>query len=53
VIEALDPFLDAIADTSVATALRYSRWGYASINAAHVLGIALLVGSIIPLVRVL
>ncbi|MGI9386353.1 MAG: DUF2214 domain-containing protein [Methyloligellaceae bacterium] len=36
-------------EAGVGTAFRYSRWGYASVNAAHVLGIALLVGSILPL----
>lgn len=30
-------------------ALRFSRWGYALVNTAHVLGIALLVGAILPL----
>jgi hypothetical protein len=29
--------------------LRTSRWGYAALNTAHVLGIALLVGSVLPL----
>lgn len=29
--------------------MRYSRWGYAWVNTGHVLGIALLVGAIIPL----
>ncbi|MGI9507223.1 MAG: hypothetical protein ACR2RE_29635 [Geminicoccaceae bacterium] len=33
----------------MALALRFSRWGYAFVNTAHVLGIALLVGAIIPL----
>lgn len=28
--------------------LRQSRWGYAAVNAAHVFGIALLVGAIVP-----
>ncbi|SHF41333.1 hypothetical protein SAMN02745148_02562 [Modicisalibacter ilicicola DSM 19980] len=29
--------------------LRFSRWGYAAVNTLHVLGIALLVGAIVPL----
>lgn len=29
--------------------LRFSRWGYAGVNAIHVFGIALLVGAIVPL----
>ena len=30
-------------------ALRHSRWTYASVNAAHIVGIALLFGAIVPL----
>ncbi|MDJ0739997.1 MAG: hypothetical protein QNJ91_09785 [Gammaproteobacteria bacterium] len=41
--------LVALAATDVATTLRTSRWLYASVNTAHVLGIALLVGAIVPL----
>ena len=41
--------LAALAGSDVATALRFSRWGYAAVNTAHVLGFALLVGSILPL----
>ncbi len=33
----------------MAQALRASRWGYAAVNAAHILGIALLIGAIVPL----
>ncbi len=33
----------------MAQALRGSRWFYAGVNAAHILAIALLIGSIIPL----
>lgn len=29
--------------------LRYSRWGYATVNAIHILGIALLVGAALPI----
>lgn len=45
----MDAFLAAIAGSDLATALRHSRWGYAAVNTAHVLGVALLVGAIIPL----
>ncbi len=41
--------LAALAASDFATALRMSRWLYASVNTAHVLGIALLVGAILPL----
>lgn len=34
--------------TAIAEYLRASRWGYAAVNTAHILGIALLVGAIIP-----
>ena len=45
----MDAVLAAIAASDVATTLRFSRWLYAAVNAAHVLGIALLVGAILPL----
>lgn len=45
----MEGWLAALAGTDVATALRLSRWGYAAVNTAHVLGIALLVGAIVPL----
>lgn len=35
--------------TALATALRDSVWVYPLINAAHILGVALLVGAIVPL----
>jgi hypothetical protein len=41
--------LGAIETGALATALRGSRWGYAGVNAAHILGIALLFGAILPL----
>lgn len=31
-------------------AVRFSRWGYAAVNAVHILGIALLVGGAVPMV---
>lgn len=45
----MEALLAALEDTAVAELLRVSRWGYAATNTAHVLGVALLVGSIIPL----
>jgi hypothetical protein len=39
----------ALEATSLATALRNSVWGYPLVNAAHILGVALLIGSILPL----
>lgn len=45
----MEAFLAALEGTAAAQALRFSRWGYAAVNAAHIFGIALLVGSIIPL----
>lgn len=41
--------LTAIQDLAPVAALRASRWTYASVNAAHIVGIALLVGAIVPL----
>lgn len=41
--------LAALSASDLATTLRASRWLYATVNTAHVLGIALLVGAIIPL----
>ncbi|MCY3596178.1 MAG: DUF2214 domain-containing protein [Rhodospirillales bacterium] len=39
----------ALEGTALAQVLRGSRWFYAGVNAAHILAIALLIGSIIPL----
>ena len=39
----------ALAALPLAEAMRVSRWGYAAASGAHVLGIALLVGAILPL----
>jgi len=41
--------LAALEGTALAQALRQARWGYAAVNATHILGIALLVGAILPL----
>lgn len=45
----METLLTALASSDLATALRFSRWGYAAVNTAHVLGIAVLVGGILPL----
>lgn len=39
----------AVEGLALAEWLRFSRWGYATVNTTHVLGIALLVGAIVPL----
>lgn len=44
----MEALLAAMESTAVAEYLRLSRWGYAAVNTAHLLGIALLVGSILP-----
>ena len=45
-MEALFAELEA---TALAQVLRSSRWGYAGVNAAHIFGVALLIGSVVPL----
>lgn len=45
----MDALLAALEGTAFAATLRVSRWGYAAVNAAHIFGIALLVGAIVPL----
>lgn len=45
----MEAFLAALEGSAVAQALRFSRWGYAAVNTAHIAGIALLVGSVVPL----
>ena len=47
--EFLTAALTALADWHVAQALTQGRWSYAAVSALHVLGIALLVGGILPL----
>jgi hypothetical protein len=42
-------WLAALEATALAEALRGSVWAYALVNAAHILGVALLVGAMIPL----
>ncbi len=45
----MDALLAALEGTAVAEHLRVSRWGYAAVNTAHILGIGLLVGSTVTL----
>ena len=45
----MDDLLSALQAMPFAQYLRTSRWGYAALNTAHVLGIAVLVGAILPL----
>jgi hypothetical protein len=47
--ELLTDALSALAAWEVAQALTEGRWSYAAVSALHVLGIALLVGGILPL----
>ena len=44
----MESLFAAMESTAIAEYLRMSRWTYALVNATHILGIALLVGSIIP-----
>ena len=45
----MEGLLAALEADTFARALRVSRWRYAGVNAAHILGIALLVGAVVPL----
>lgn len=45
----METFLAGLEATPLAQYLRHSRWGYAAVSGAHILGIALLVGAIVPL----
>ena len=45
----MEALLAGLEATALAQTLRTSRWLYAAANTAHVLGIALLVGAIVPL----
>lgn len=42
----MDDFLAALEATPLAQYFRVSRWGYAALNTAHVLGMAVLVGAV-------
>lgn len=45
----MEAWLATLEATSLAQSLRMARWAYAGVNAAHILGIALLIGAIVPL----
>src|SRR5688572_14112743 len=45
----IEEWAAAMEATELAVALRNSVWSYPLVNAAHILGVALLVGSIVPL----
>ena len=45
----MDETLAAIQASAVSQAIRYSQWRYAAVNTGHILGIALLVGAILPM----
>jgi hypothetical protein len=45
----VDELAAALQASELASLLRRSRWTYPAVNAAHVLGIALLIGAVIPM----
>ena len=45
----MEEIAGALEASTVATLLRQSRWTYPAVNALHVLGVALLVGAIVPM----
>lgn len=45
----MEALLAGLEASGPATWLRMSRWGYAAVSGMHVLGIALLVGAVLPL----
>ena len=45
----MEALFAALEGTALAQFLRSSRWVYAGVNAAHIFGVALLVGSVVPL----
>ncbi|WP_417515782.1 hypothetical protein [Minwuia sp.] len=45
----IEPLLAGLETTAAAQWLRGARWGYAAVNGTHVLGVAMLVGAILPL----
>lgn len=47
--DALRPFAEQVKTLGAVEALKFSRYGYSVLNTAHVLGVALLVGAILPL----
>ena len=45
----MDELAAAIQASEIAAFLRRSRWTYPAVNAAHLLGVALLIGAIVPM----
>lgn len=45
----MEALLAVVEDAALAEWLRHSRYGYAAVNAAHILGLALLVGAVTAL----
>jgi hypothetical protein len=45
----LQELATAVEASTVASFLRQSRWTYPAVNAAHLLGVALLVGAVVPM----
>ena len=45
----MEDFFAAVQGSAVADALKFSRWGYATANAAHILSIGLLIGAVVPM----
>ena len=45
----MDETLAAIQTSALSQAIRFSQWRYAAVNTAHILGVALLVGAIVPM----
>lgn len=45
----MESFLASVENLAIVQYLRFGHWGYAVVNTTHVLGIALLVGAIVPL----
>lgn len=45
----MDAILAALEHSALATHLRAARWEYAAVSAAHIFGITMLVGGILPL----
>ena len=45
----MEPILEWLAQTDIATYFRNSRWGFAAANTAHIFGISILFGSVLTL----
>ena len=47
--EMIEAFAAFAEKSAIAEAIRFSRWSYSIVNTAHVLGIAILVGAVLPM----